>query len=118
MKKIRVAKKDIRGAYAHEFKAGYCELQTLFKWCEPTFYTCGNYGWNFDAYTDSETDTIITTGYRGTFGERIPAGLVSEYSERARAVLVDWYNRPSYQEELAEIRREFFRELVRQSEEA
>ena len=84
--------------------AGYCDLQTLLRNHEPIAYTCGVYGWNFDAYMiDGLT---ICTGYRNMPGRR--ANNIKEYEDRARKIADDW-NRPYEErtEELEKLLKEF-----------
>ena len=50
-------------------KAGYCSMQYLLIDKTPVAYTCGVYGWNFDAYTIGEY--TICTGYRNMPGEMV-----------------------------------------------
>lgn len=77
--------------------AGYCELQNLLRGVEPTAYTCGVYGWNFDVYKlDGLT---ICTGYRGMPGPHVKDS--TEYEAKAREIWDD-YKRP-YDERKAEV---------------
>ena len=69
--------------YRNVFRCGYCDLQKIMRHTDPTYYNCGIYGWNCDLYTDSMTDTIITTGYRNMRGERIPSKLIEKYNKKA-----------------------------------
>ena len=71
---------------------GYCELQYLLTFQEPRFYTCGVYGWNFDAYTFG--DYAITTGYRGMISNvKTPIdrnyNTVRDYNEKAKEIIKD-----------------------------
>ena len=78
--KVKVTRKSIANAYFCK-TVGYCDLQYLFYCYEPTFYTCGVYGWNFDAYTHE--NKCVCTGYRGMIGERIPSEIVRKYNDKA-----------------------------------
>lgn len=65
---------------------GYCNMQNLLRYEDPTAYTCGVYGWNFDLY---ELEGIaICTGYRG-----IPASkdfdfkILKKYEDKAEKIV-------------------------------
>ena len=84
--------------YGYNVKsAGYCDLQYLLYFTEPTAYTCGIYGWNFDVY--HLDGVIITTGYRGMVGNRAEG--IREYEEKALAIINN-YSIP-YEEKRKEI---------------
>jgi hypothetical protein len=59
--------------------AGYCDLQALLRNHQPTAYTTGIYGWNFDV--DEVYGITICTGYRGMPGTRLEN--ISEYEKKA-----------------------------------
>ena len=63
MAKAKTTRKWVNESY-YCVSFGYCELQYLLTFQEPRFYTCGTYGWNFDAYVFA-CDYAVTTGYRG-----------------------------------------------------
>lgn len=92
MAKAEVTRKWIAGNYTC-YGTGYCDLQYLLRFQSRRFYTCGVYGWNFDAYTFG--DYAITTGYRGMIHHvKCDFSLDREYDDRARAILnnrsLDW----------------------------
>lgn len=62
--------------------AGYGDLQDLLSFHEPSAYTCGVYGWNFDVY--DVHGVTICTGYRGMPGRR--ANQIREAERAARMV--------------------------------
>ena len=66
--------------------AGYCDLSFLLNNHEPTAYTCGVYGWNFDIY--EVYGLTICTGYRNMSGERLQK--VSEYEQKAREIMANY----------------------------
>ena len=80
--KYKTTAKAIKNGCTNVRCAGYCELQSLLKNHEPTAYTCGIYGWNFDIY--EVYGVTICTGVRGMPGERLQG--VEEYVQKARAV--------------------------------
>lgn len=75
-------------------EVGYCNLQSLLRYVDPTAYTCGVYGWNADVYDFGKV--VIITGYR-SFGNYSNYDLVREYDEKAykiaRDYQVDWETR-------------------------
>ena len=99
MSKIKTSMK-ITKSFSNVFCCSYCDLQDIFKWNEPTYYNAGVYGWNCDLYVDWKTDTIITTGYRNTKGERIPYAIIEKYSEKAKAI----YNLYPFNATMEEVR--------------
>ena len=48
--KYKTTAKAIKNWCVNVKCAGYCDLQHLLSNHEPTAYTCGVYGWNFDVY--------------------------------------------------------------------
>ena len=78
--KYRTTAKAIRNEYGKNLiiSLGYCEAQNLLSYLEPSAYTAGVYGWNFDIY--EVHGVAICTGYRG-----MPAGLPYD-RERLRAL--------------------------------
>ncbi len=87
MKKIKTSMKEIRNGWSKVFRAGYCDLQNIFRNREPQFYNSGVYGWNCDVYCDYKRDIAITTGYRNMAGIRIPDELIRAYDSRAKEIL-------------------------------
>ncbi len=69
--KIKVTRKDLTGQYGKIYRCGYCDLQPLFSSSDATFYNAGVYGWNYDGFI-IDNNTVILSGYRGMFGERLP----------------------------------------------
>ena len=83
--KYKTTRKAIVNGCANIKCAGFCDLQYLqylLSNHEPTAYTCGVYGWNFDVY--DVYGVTICTGYRGMPGERLRG--ISEYEQRARTL--------------------------------
>lgn len=73
--------------------AGYCDLSYLLNNHSPIAYTCGVYGWNFDVY--EVYGVTICTGYRNMPGARLQK--ISEYEEKARAIL-NWEDKRPFEE--------------------
>lgn len=80
--KYKTTRKAIVNGCANVKCAGFCDLQRLLKNHEPTAYTRGVYGWNFDVY--EVYGVTICTGYRGMPGERLQG--IEEYEHRAQKV--------------------------------
>ena len=111
--KTKTTIKNIRNNWDKVFYCGYCDLQDIMRYEEPTYYNCGVYGWNCDIYTDFSRDIAITTGYRNMAGKRIPSELIKKYSEIAKEIIKNQWDKP-YEETKAELdqnRENFFKEL-------
>ena len=105
--------KNIRNFWAKKFYCGYCDLQYIFRYEEPTYYNSGVYGWNCDIYCDYSRDIAITTGYRNMTGKRIPDELLTKYTNVAKAILENTFAKPfeEIKKELDENRKNFLNEL-------
>ena len=102
--KFKTTTKALKNGYSNIKCAGYCDLQSLLYFHDPVAYTCGIYGWNYDAYYVN--GVMICTGYRGMPGER--AESISHYERHAREILNNWnipYDRK--REMVEELLREF-----------
>lgn len=113
MSKIRTTRKHIRNMFENVYSTGYANLQYIFDRSDATYYNYGVYGWNWDGYTDYETDTCITTGYRNTIGKRVPAELINKYTDKAKAIRAEFEGRYTEMRDALDANKEdFFRELV------
>lgn len=114
MAKIKTTNKYIKMVWKKVYRCGYCDLQYIMKGEEPTYYNCGVYGWNYDAYCDFKRNIAITTGYRNMTGARIPDELIEKYTAIAKEICKDYWNKPyeEIQNALAENRERFFEELL------
>ena len=95
--KIHTTIKSIRQNWGKVYRCGYCDLQYIMRYEEPTFYNSGVYGWNCDVYTHPGKDIAITTGYRNMTGKMIPEELIHKYSEVAKEICKDTFAK-SYDE--------------------
>ena len=86
MTKRKIAMTDVTG-FNKVFRAGYCDLQYIYKYHDPQFYNAGVYGWNCDIYIDYSRDIAITTGYRNMRGECIPGDILKKYTAIAKEIL-------------------------------
>lgn len=91
--KYRTTRKAIINGCINIKCAGYCDLYHLLRNHEPSAYTCGVYGWNFDVY--EVYGVTICTGYRGMPGERVKG--IEEYEKKARDIWA-WENKMPYEE--------------------
>lgn len=80
--KYKTTRKAIVNGCVNIKCAGFGDLMYLLKNHEPTAYTCGIYGWNFDVY--EVYGVTICTGVRGMPGERLKG--IAEYEQKAREV--------------------------------
>ena len=113
IKKEHITIKKVRNYWKKNFRCGYCELEYIMRYKEPTYYNSGVYGWNCDIYTDYKTDIAITTGYRNMTGRQIPEELIEKYNKVAKNIIADSVS-ASYEEvkeALDQNRRNFFNEL-------
>lgn len=88
--KMKTTAGELKRNFLHQFRCGYCDLQDMMVSDNPQFYTCGVYGWNFDAYCDWSRSVCVTTGYRGMFGKPIPEELLKRYSKRGLEIRERW----------------------------
>lgn len=86
--KIKTTAKAIRESCGKKIAISYCGAQYLLRNHEPFAYTCGIYGWNFDAY--SVDGVTICTGYRGMVGTTPDYETLNKYE---RAACDIWENR-------------------------
>ena len=78
--KTRVTAKWVRQHFTTIYSASYsamCDLQSALP--DPTYYTCGVYGWNADVFI-LDMDTVVVAGYR-------PFGNVKVDTEQLREIL-------------------------------
>ena len=111
--KIETTMKRINQLYSKIFRAGYCDLQNIFRYEEPVYYNAGVYGWNCDIYIDFKRDIAITTGYRNMRGISIPSEILEKYDAIAKEILKNTW-KVSYDElkaKLDENRENFLNEL-------
>lgn len=99
---VKTTRKSIIETTAYNYlkKAGYCSMQYLLYFKTPAAYTCGVYGWNFDAYQIGAY--TICTGYRNMPGEQIADYETLNAYETAAGKIVNDYKRP-YDERMAAV---------------
>lgn len=106
MTKLKTTRKHLMQYYGSGYTVDMPHLLDLVD-IEPFAYTCGTYGWNFDAY---DVDGILlTSGYRNTIGPRLK--IAEKYEEKARKInksLDDWIVK---KKKVKKVWRAFVREL-------
>ena len=110
--KVKTTSKYIRSLFDNVYQAPYASLQHIMSGHPATHYHRGIYGWNYDVYTYGLT-AAITTGYRSTFGTKIPHEIIDKYSDRAQAIIREnRYDWNTIDRLLAANREEFFEALL------
>lgn len=108
MRKMKTTRKAIMASFPRVYEVGYCRLQSLFSCTEPSFYTCGTYGWNADVY--SFGDVAVVTGYR-PFGKPVPSGVEEKYESRAREIMESEWQYEARKALLGNLIAEFLKEI-------
>ena len=91
--KVKTTRKAIVNGSYNVKCAGYCDLSYLLNNHSPLRLIGGVYGWNFDVY--EVYGVTICTGYRNMPGARLEK--ISEYEEKARAIL-SWEDKRPFEE--------------------
>lgn len=82
--KTRITQKAVRERTTNIICVGYCALQLLLRYEQPTWYTTRTEGWAADVYTFGST--AIATGY-APFGNIRPSyELVQLYEQKASTI--------------------------------
>lgn len=89
MMKVKTTKRAIVNSSTNIRRVGYCDLNYLLTNHEPSAYTSGIYGWNFDVY--NVHGVTLCTGYRNMPGESCKE--VKEYEAKAQKIMSD-YRKP------------------------
>lgn len=84
-------------------RVGYRCMTSLLHFQDPSSYTCGALGWNFDVY--EVYGLTICTGYRNMPGEKLE--YIEEYEEKAKEL----FNKDISKEELKEKIESLLKEL-------
>ena len=108
MRKMKTTRKAILSSFPRVYEVGYCRLQSLFSCIEPSFYTCGVYGWNSDVY--SFGDVAVVTGYR-PFGKPVPSEVEEKYESRAREIMEEYGLYEECEARLNDLIAEFLEEI-------
>lgn len=79
--KIKTTRKKLYDAFPRSYTVDCPNLFDL-AGVRPFAYTCGIYGWNFDAY--EVAGVLLCSGYRGMIGPRLE--IAQKYEEKARKI--------------------------------
>lgn len=93
MGKIRTTRRELKDNFIC-YGFGYCALQNILYFEHTRFYTCGVYGWNFDAFVIEHKgqEICLTTGYRGIIyndTQKISYNVVKEFDSKASRIIND-----------------------------
>ena len=81
MTKILTTRRELYNRFARAYTVDMPHLFHL-AGVEPFAYTCGVYGWNFDAYNVG--GVLLCSGYRNMIGPRLD--IARKFEERARKI--------------------------------
>lgn len=107
MAKARVTAKWLRENYSC-IGTGYCSVQTLLRYEEPQYYTCGVYGWGCDAYVlyvNHKNVCLITGGSPvDNLYNKQTEDIANKYEKKAKDLEERYFGEWSFekQEELQE----------------
>lgn len=107
---IKTSKKEVLKNYKNVIGCGYCAIERLLQFKEPTFNTSGQYGWNADIYIINN-QTVICTGYR-PFGNFDGNKLSKKYNEEAEEVLLKAISYDEQKQTLDELLENFVNEVI------
>lgn len=83
--KYKTTKKNMKESYGKIIKVGYCDLQSLLQFEEPTAYSTRAEGWACDYYDID--GVLISTGYDPIGNIKADYKTVKEYEEKAREII-------------------------------
>lgn len=110
--KMKTTKKQIKECYTKFIHLADGDCQNLFPEHGAHAYTCGVYGWNFDAFFFGYT--AVMRGYRGMFGVMPDNDLCKEYDKKAeelRHISFRTGNNKEYREKLYSLQSEFIKKV-------
>ena len=88
--KSRITAKTLRTIFKDKvITLGTQQPYYLLRYHNPDWYTCGVYGWNFDAYDID--GVLIMWGDRGTFGKRADYDRIKFYEDKAKEICGELY---------------------------
>jgi hypothetical protein len=95
--KVRVSAKELRERFkGRTITLGTFSPNYLIAYNSPDYYTCGVYGWNFDALVFG--NTLILWGDRGTFGKLADYDRIQFYENKAKEIYGHLYKDYSQEE--------------------
>ena len=108
--KVRVSAKELRERFkGRTITLGTFSPNYLMTYHSPDYYTCGVYGWNFDAAVIG--NTLICWGYRGTFGKLADYDRIQFYENKAKEIYGHLY-KDYIQEEVIKKIDELLRDFI------
>lgn len=108
---IKTTKKEIQKSFKNIICVEYGDLQNLLSYTDATFYTCGLYGWNADAYKINN-NTIIVTGYR-PFGNIENYEVIKKYENKAKKIKENIFNYEEKKQKLNKLLNDFIKEILK-----
>lgn len=112
--KVRVSAKELRQRFGgRTITLGTFSPNYLMAYNSPDYYTCGMYGWNFDAVVFG--NTLICWGDRGTFGKLADYDRIQFYENKAKEIYEHLYKDYSQEEvikKIDELLRDFIGETL------
>lgn len=95
--KYKTTRKDIKARYNKVLAIGYCNIQSLLKFCAPFAYCTRAEGWAADVY-HINSNTAIATGY-APFGNVKPKYDLQRAYDTAAYQIISNYNIPQEEQE-------------------
>ena len=85
MIKKKVTKKAIKSRFSNIYNVGYCNIQSLLRYCEPFAYSSGAYGWSCDYY-EFGGGVVLSSGY-SCIGQKVDYETLKKWDDKALEVL-------------------------------
>lgn len=82
--KVKATRKAIKEVYSKIIRVGYCNIQFLLNFEEPTYYCTRSEGWACDVYVFG--DTAISTGYAPFGNIDVPYSVEKEFDNKAAEI--------------------------------
>ena len=113
--KIKTTTKELKNRYGlrHALIIPDGMGQNLFPEHDMHEYTCGVYGWNYDAYFLN--NYVILRGYRGMFGVDVDSEIISKYDRMASDFKKAHFIGGNYKElhaKIADLQADFLKEVT------
>ena len=86
--KIKTTQKEIKTNFKKIVCVGYCNLQHLLYYQNPTYYTTRCEGWACDIYIFD--DIAISTGYAPFGNIKIKYDILRKYDGKAQKIVENW----------------------------
>jgi len=86
--KTKTTQKEIKSRFKKIVCVGYCDLQHLLYYQNPTYYTTRREGWASDIYIFD--DIAISTGYAPFGNIKVKYDVLRKYDSTARKIVGNW----------------------------